>query len=145
MCVLKKNQGFTLIEALVVMAILAIGTAIAIPNFMEMGQRNAVKAEVRELKNALAKARMDAVERNESLTATIDATNNRCTVTDTGGATVSTTDFEGVQLSTSTNPLPIVWDTKGMTANSFNIGVAGNGASYNLVISAAGNMQITNP
>jgi hypothetical protein len=66
-------------------------------------------------------------------------------VTDTGGATVSTTDFEDIQLTTSTNPLPIVWDTKGMTANSFTIGVAGNGATYNLIISAAGNMQITKP
>jgi prepilin-type N-terminal cleavage/methylation domain-containing protein len=139
------NKGFTLIETLVVVAILAIGLAIAVPYFREMGLRNASKAQVRALKDALAKARMDAVERNESLTATISATNNRCTVTDTGGATISTTDFDDVQLSVSPNPLAIVWDTKGMTSNAFSIGVSGNGVTYNLIVSAAGNIQITKP
>jgi prepilin-type N-terminal cleavage/methylation domain-containing protein len=140
-----RNKGFTLIEVLVVMVLLAIGLAIAIPNLKGMGLRNAAKAEVRELKNVLAKTRMDAVQRHESLTVTIDTVNNRCTVTDSGGATLSVINFNDVQLSASSNPLPIVWNSKGMTDNSYNIGIAGKETSYTLVVSAAGNIQIIRP
>jgi prepilin-type N-terminal cleavage/methylation domain-containing protein len=140
-----RNKGFTLIEVLVVMVLLAIGMAIATPNFMRIGQRYAARAEARELKNVLAKTRMDAVQRHESLTATIDARNNRCTITDSGGATLSVVNFNDVQFSTGSNPLPIVWNSKGMTDNSYNIGIAGKETSYTLVVSAAGNIQITRP
>jgi prepilin-type N-terminal cleavage/methylation domain-containing protein len=139
------NKGFTLIEAMIVVAILAIGMAIATPGLRGIGLRNAAKSEVRELKNILAKTRMDAVQRNESLTATVDITNNRCTVTDSGGATLSTINFNNVQLTASSDPLPIVWNSKGMTANSINIGITAKDASYTLVVSAAGNIQITRP
>ena len=135
------NRGFTLIEMVIVMAILAIGLSIAIPGFNAIGRSNAVKAEVRGLKNVLAKTRMDAVERNQSLTTTIDGTNKRCVVTDAGGATLSTTDFDGVQLSISPNS-PITWDSKGMADNTYTIGLAGQAATYSLIVSAAGNIQI---
>jgi len=138
------NRGFTLIEMVIVMAILAIGLSIAIPGFNLIGRANAVKAEVRGLKNVLAKTRMDAVERNQSLTSTIDTTNKRCVVTDAGGATLSTTDFNDVQLTVSPSS-PIVWDSKGMADNTYTIGFVGNAATYSLIVSAAGNIQIIKP
>jgi prepilin-type N-terminal cleavage/methylation domain-containing protein len=138
------NRGFTLIEMVVVMAILAIGLSIAIPGFNLIGRANAVKAEVRGLKNVLAKTRMDAVERNQSLTANIDTTTKRCTVTAPDGATISTTDFNDVQLTVSPSS-PIVWDSKGMADNTYTIGFVGNAATYSLIVSAAGNIQIIKP
>jgi type II secretory pathway pseudopilin PulG len=125
----------------VVMAILAIGLSIAIPGFNAMGRANAVKAEVRGLKNVLAKTRMNAVERNQSLTTTFDATNKRCVVTDPGGATLSTTDFNEVLLSIIPDS-PITWDSKGMADNTYTIGLTGKEATYSLIVSAAGNIQI---
>ena len=140
-----SDRGFSLIETIIVIAVLVIGLAIAVPSFTEMGRRNAVKAEAREMKNILARARMDAVRRNESLTADIDTGANRCTVSVTGGAAISSTDFNGVQLATSPNPLSIVWDSRGMTTNFCTISVVGQDETYNVIVSSAGNIRIAKP
>lgn len=137
-----RNEGFTLIETIVVMTIFAIGVSIALPNLMAMGRSNAVKAEARKLKDVLAKTRMDAVRRNQALTVTVDTTANSCTVSVTGGADVSTTDFIRVQLASSPDSLSIVWDTKGMTNNNCTISLIGAEATYQVIVSLAGNIRI---
>ncbi len=143
---LRMNEkGFSLVETIVVLAILAIGLAIAVPNFMAMGRSNSIKAEARELKNLLAKTRMDAVRRNLSLTAIINnaGVGNNCTVAETvSGTSVSTTIFNGVQLGSSPDPLAIVWDTKGMTTSNCTISLVGSEAAYDVIISFAGNIRI---
>ena len=141
---LRMNEkGFSLIETIVVLVIFAVGVTLAVPNFIAMGRSNSIKAEARDLKNLLAKTRMDAVRRNQSLTATINTGTNSCTVS--GGGTSSTTKFNGVQLATSPASLAIVWDTKGMTTNNSTISLAGQDATYSVVISNAGNIRITKP
>lgn len=135
-------KGFSLIELLIVMAILAVGLAIAVPSFMSFGQGKAVRSEARQLKNLLAKARMDAVRRHESLTVAIDPVNNRCTVSVTNGSVISTIDFRRAQLSTTLNNSQIVWDTKGMTSDFGLIELTGQTVKYGLYISAAGNVRI---
>ena len=136
-----KKQGFTLIETIVVMVIFAIGLSIAIPNFMAMGRSNAVKSEARKLKNILAKARMDAVQTNQSLTVTIDTAANSCTVSGSGMST--TTNFSMVDLTSSPDPLSINWDTKGMTINNCTINIVGTEATYQVIVSSAGNIRIS--
>jgi prepilin-type N-terminal cleavage/methylation domain-containing protein len=131
------NRGFTLIEVLVVMAILAIGAAVAIPNFIGVGQRSAVKAEARQLKNLLERTRMDAVRRNQDLTVAINVATNQCTVSDLNGV-ISTTNFTRVNI----DAFIIVWNARGMPDSSYNIGLAGDDATFNVNISSAGNIRI---
>lgn len=146
--VVRSRKGFTLVEVLIVIVILAVGLAIAVPNFVAMGRSNSIKAEARQLKNLLAKTRMEAVRRNQSLTATIDTVANSCIVTETvGGATVSTTNFEGVQLATSPSPLAIEWNAKGMTDDCIattkcTVNMVGPDAAYDVIVSSAGNVSI---
>jgi prepilin-type N-terminal cleavage/methylation domain-containing protein len=146
--IIGSRKGFTLIEMLIVMFILAIGLAIAVPGFMAMGRSNSIKAEARLLKNLLAKTRMDAVRLNQSLTATINTVANSCIVTETvGGANVSTTNFDGVQLTTNPSPLAIEWDAKGMTddciaTTTCTVNLVSSDASYSVIVSSAGNISI---
>jgi len=137
-----RHRGFTLIEVVVVVGILAIGLGIAIPGFMAVGQTNAVKAEARQLKNLLERTRMDAVRRNQTLTAAIDAATNQCTVSDPNGQVLSTTAFNGVNITTVPNPLQIVWSTRGIPANPCTINLAGNSAAFDIIVSAAGNIRV---
>ena len=48
----NKNRGFTLVEMIVVIAIIGIGASIAVPNFANMIQRNQLRAYVQTAENA---------------------------------------------------------------------------------------------
>jgi len=60
----RRESGYSMIELLVVMAILAMMALIAIPWFYKISQRNIVKSAGREVATSLAAARMRAVKRN---------------------------------------------------------------------------------
>jgi prepilin-type N-terminal cleavage/methylation domain-containing protein len=63
-CRRRREGGFSLIELLLVLAIIAILSLVGAPWFMKIGQRNQVKSAGQEFAVTLAAARMRAVKRN---------------------------------------------------------------------------------
>ncbi|PMR75890.1 GspH/FimT family pseudopilin [Billgrantia endophytica] len=63
-----RQLGFTLVELLVVMALLAILFGWAVPGFQAMNARHEVITEVQRIKTALALARNTAITRRTSVT-----------------------------------------------------------------------------
>lgn len=61
---LRRTRGFSLIELMVVMGIMAALSLVAIPWFFKISQRNALKSAAREVQTTLLAARMKAVKRN---------------------------------------------------------------------------------
>jgi len=62
-----REKGFTLVEIMIVVAIIAILSAIAIPNFMaarSKSRANACKANLRQIDSALEQAAMDQLLTN---------------------------------------------------------------------------------
>ncbi len=64
----QTQKGFTLLELITAISLIAIGTAIALPSLLAAGESSGIKSDARDLKNTFALCRMEAIKRNCSVT-----------------------------------------------------------------------------
>ena len=62
----RESSGYTLVELLIVVAIIALMAFVAAPWFSRISQRNQLRSAARELQTTLLAARMTAVRNNVS-------------------------------------------------------------------------------
>jgi prepilin-type N-terminal cleavage/methylation domain-containing protein len=102
----SSETGFTLIEMLIVVAIMGIAALIAFPNYLVWQSRSELRQAVTEVQNQLLLARMAALSRNAPVTVAISINNGAVLTTTTNAAT-------GAQVLASTSVrLPHVVDLK---------------------------------
>ncbi|AXA35129.1 MAG: prepilin-type N-terminal cleavage/methylation domain-containing protein [Candidatus Hydrogenedentota bacterium] len=107
----RRNSAFTLIELLIVVAIIAILAAIAVPNFLEAQTRSKVArcaADMRSLRTALESYAVD---------------NNRYPETDLGTMTISQSGCGMLRLTT---PLAYITSIPKSPFQEFNMGNPGS-------------------
>jgi prepilin-type N-terminal cleavage/methylation domain-containing protein len=75
----NQNQGFTLIETLIIVVIIGVLSALAGPSFLSMFNRNKVNDALDQLRGALQEAQREAIRKSQSCTVTIDTTNKKIT------------------------------------------------------------------
>jgi type IV fimbrial biogenesis protein FimT len=85
---MRKNAGFTLAELMVVLAIIAIVSAIALPNMLTWRQKHRVGSAARDILSAIEIARSEAVRDDEVVTVTLNFGNDSFTVIDQDGNTI---------------------------------------------------------
>ena len=73
---LKNKRGFTLIELIVVLAVLAIILAIAIPRFVTIQDESRIKADVATAEQIIKAARLMEARRNDGIATTHGASGN---------------------------------------------------------------------
>jgi type IV fimbrial biogenesis protein FimT len=71
----NKQSGFTLIEMMIIIAILAIFAAIAVPNFLSYLPKSRLNGAARQVMGDLMAARMNAVSQNCDATVTFASGN----------------------------------------------------------------------
>lgn len=100
----RAETGFTLIEMMIVVAIIGIASALAAPNYLVWQSRSELRQAVTEVQNQLLLARMAALSRNTPVAVVISITQGVVLMTTTNAAT-------GVQvLAPSSLRLPHVVD-----------------------------------
>lgn len=75
----KRPQGFTLVELLVTVAILAIITAIALPSFDDLIRKTRVDNQISELHRLLLTARNTAINTDQNITICGINSSSKCT------------------------------------------------------------------
>lgn len=88
----RGPQGFTLVELMVTLAVLAIIIGIAVPSFNAMTQRNRLTTAANEIVGALQTARMEAVRRNRSIRVCPTTDGSACAGTDWGRVVIRGAD-----------------------------------------------------
>jgi type II secretion system protein H len=100
------EAGFTLLEIMIVVAMIAIMAAIAVPNFSTVIANSRLKAAARDLYSKVQQARSLAIRDNQTYAIGFDAVNNQMLIFSDGGAdnnwntfagntTISTIDLNG--------------------------------------------------
>ena len=74
-----KQQGFTLIDLLLALGIMAITFGVAIPSFSDLVNRNRIESESAQLKTTLQLARKTAITEHKKVTVCPTLDENSCT------------------------------------------------------------------
>jgi len=72
----KNNEGFTLIEILVILIIIGILSAIAVPSFLAMLNRSKVNDALSQTRGALQEAQREAMRKSKTCTVVVPAGSN---------------------------------------------------------------------
>ena len=122
-----REQGFTLIEMLVVMTVLAIMLAVGVPSFRNFVAGQKVKTASYDLMTALVLARSEAIKRNTDVTVAPDTANvwiGGWTVKAGATTLVQQQSLSGVTVTKA--PTSVVYKSNGRPTAGSNFEVSGS-------------------
>jgi len=147
-CIIKDRSGFTIIELLVGMVILAIVAGFAIPVFAKWLPNYHLKSAARDMFSSMQLAKLEAVKRNSTCAVTVGSNSYEIALLD---RTVSLEDYgSGVKFggpnSGDVTDSPFTFNARGMTdetsAQYVYLTNEKNTAYYQIVVTSMGNIAI---
>ena len=135
----RCQNGFTLIEVMIAVAIVGILAMVAIPNYLQWNARYQLKQATTELAGSLNLARMAAMNRNLAVTATLALVSGRVNV---GGALAPIVLPQAVVAFTG-GPT-IQFTQQGLSGAAVNVPVtltSQQGTTYSVVVTPAGKVN----
>ncbi|MEZ9230605.1 pilin [Vibrio amylolyticus] len=118
----KKQKGFTLIELMIVVAIIGVLSAIAVPAYQNYVAKSEAAAALATLKSAMTPAEL-YIQENGNFTATDEAAVFTAIGISAGSTTLGTLSVSG------TNAIELEFTSGSMSGTGNNITIERNGAS----------------
>jgi type IV fimbrial biogenesis protein FimT len=153
---MSRNKGFTLMEVMIVIAIIAITAGILTPSFLQWRDRSKVRGDATELRAAFESAKLRAIKHNTNVVVTFpDATSyqsfidvNENSARDTGEDIIfSRTLSPGVTITTNTfTGSDMAFNPRGMANGPNSTGriilLSPGGERYEVVVSSFGRVRL---
>jgi type II secretory pathway pseudopilin PulG len=142
----NHQKGFTLIEGVIVILILIIVAAIAVPQFQKMAINGNLKAAAKDIMSDFATVRERAISENQNYSIVFDQSNNRYTVVGlanpkTPAYFASDIRITGVSFGTS----PLIFQTRGTISppgtNTITL-TNGRGSTATITVITAGRIYV---
>jgi len=147
----NKQSGFTLIEMMIIITILAVFAGIAVPNFLSYMPKSRLNGAARQVMGDLMGARMKAVSQNNEFKIFFSANGHEYTILDDddndgtadGGELTETKDihpeYHDVTIGFNNNP---IFSPRGTATNLPTITLTNTSGSKSITISSAGRVRI---
>lgn len=84
----KQEKGFSLVELMIAVAIVAIGVSLALPEFRQWNARMQLRDAASEIAAQLVLSRMAAINRNRSVDVTVGAVGGAVTISASSSGTI---------------------------------------------------------
>ncbi len=144
---MRKDTGFSIIELMVVMSIMAILSAIAIPGILEWLPKQRIGNAARDVKSTLEFARSNAIRNNADVTVNFDWNNERLTVVDAGAVTLRTMELpDDVNLLSNGLVSPVIFNGHGFSTGNFGavavVNASNNTLRRTVTLTPGGNTRI---
>ena len=114
----RNNGGFTLIELMVVVGILTIAVAVAVPEFVRWHVQSQLRQATSEIATQLTLARMAAMNRNRSVDVTVQTTGGAVHISavapSSGAAIIKDKVFSSRVTSVLGSPVTVSFSSLGM-------------------------------
>ncbi len=139
---MKNNKGFTIIEMVIVIVIMAILAAVAVPNIISWRAKSSLGGDTRTLKADFELARSRAIRDNTNMTISFNTGNNSYSITNGVDIILSrnltNTSINGTTLAGDST----TFDSRGRSSNSGIVTLSNDTGNTQVVVNMIGTVRI---
>jgi type IV fimbrial biogenesis protein FimT len=147
----QKNRegGFTLVEMMIVGAIIGVTSALAVPSYIDWNAKYQLRQAATEIQNQLSLARISAMSRNSVVNVSLVLSGGKVQVSAgdaSGGSVIPTTQMMGTVTGLSPAPTTVAFSPLGIRsgggAGNQQISISNNqGLSYSVRVTPRGKVS----
>ena len=134
---MKGNKGFTLLEMLIVIVIVAVLAAIATPSLISWRANSSLSGDTRTLKADLERTRSRAIRDNAN--ATLNFTGSKSYTYPGGGSTILSRSLNNTSISGLAS---VTFDSRGRATNTGTVTLSNGTKATQITVNMIGSVRI---